>query len=130
MNKSELIDHMAESAGISKTEATKALDAFTSGITATLKGGDSVTLVGFGTFSVSDRSARNGRNPQTGETIKIAARRVPRFKAGKGFSGEVAGDAKKPAAAATKKPAAAKAAAPAAAKAAPAAKKPAAPKKK
>ncbi len=127
MNKTELIDHMAESASITKAQASAALDAFTSGITSTLKGGDSVTLVGFGTFSVSDRSARNGRNPQTGETIKIAARRVPRFKAGKGFSTEVAGDAKKPAAA--KKAAPAKAAG--AAKAAPAAaKKPAAPKKK
>lgn len=122
MNKSELIDHMAEGAGINKAQAAAALDAFTTGITATLKGGDSVTLVGFGTFSVSDRSARNGRNPQTGETIKIAARRVPRFKAGKGFSSEVGGIAEKKAAP--------KKAAAGAAKAAPAAAKKAAPAKK
>ena len=93
MNKAELIDHIAETAGISKTQANAAMDAFTGGIVSALQGGDRVTLVGFGTFSVSDRAARTGRNPQTGEVIKIKARRVPKFKAGKDFSSEI-GDAK------------------------------------
>ena len=102
MNKAELIDHIAENAGISKTQANAAMDAFTSGIVSALQGGDRVTLVGFGTFSVSDRAARNGRNPQTGEVIKIKARRVPKFKAGKDFSTEI-GDNKPKKAAAKKK---------------------------
>jgi len=83
MNKAELINNLAEDAGITKTQANTALDSFVEAVTKTLKGGGKVTLVGFGTFSVSKRAARNGRNPQTGEVIKIKARKVARFKAGK-----------------------------------------------
>ncbi|HEX4877349.1 MAG TPA: HU family DNA-binding protein [Chitinophagaceae bacterium] len=83
MNKAELIAKIAEDTGINKTEANAALDSFIEAVTKTLKAGGKVTLVGFGTFSVSKRSARNGRNPQTGEVIKIKARKVARFKAGK-----------------------------------------------
>lgn len=89
MNKSDLIDAMAEAAGISKVAAKAALEAFTDSVTATLKKGDKVALVGFGTFSVSKRAARNGRNPQTGKTIKIAAKKVAKFKAGAGLSDAV-----------------------------------------
>ncbi|HVE61268.1 MAG TPA: HU family DNA-binding protein [Chitinophagaceae bacterium] len=89
MNKAELISTIAEEAGITKTQANTALDAFVDAVTKTLKKGDKVTLVGFGTFSVSKRAARNGRNPQTGETIKIKARKVARFKAGKELSGKM-----------------------------------------
>ncbi|MBS1687342.1 MAG: HU family DNA-binding protein [Bacteroidetes bacterium] len=89
MNKAELIDKIAKDSGITKTQANEALDSFTNSVVATLKKGDRVTLVGFGTFSVSDRSARNGRNPQTGEVIKIKARKVPKFKAGKEFSAKI-----------------------------------------
>ena len=85
MNKSELVSAMAEAAGITKGEADKALDAFTDTVTETLKKGDKVSLVGFGTFSTSERAARKGRNPQTGAEIQIAARTVPKFKAGKGL---------------------------------------------
>lgn len=91
MNKAELIDQMAQEAGITKTQASGALDAFTDAVIATLKKGDRVTLVGFGTFSVSERAARNGRNPQTGEVIKIKASKVPKFKAGKEFATKIAG---------------------------------------
>lgn len=83
MNKAELIAQIADEAGITKTQANTALDSFVDAVTKTLKKGDKVTLVGFGTFSVSKRAARNGRNPQTGEVIKIKARKVARFKAGK-----------------------------------------------
>lgn len=83
MNKSQLIDAISEHADISKAAATRALDALTDNITKALAEGDSVALVGFGTFSVRERAARDGRNPQTGETIKIAAAKVPSFKAGK-----------------------------------------------
>ena len=83
MNKSQLIDSMASKADISKAAATRALEAFDSSVTDALKSGDSVSLVGFGTFSVRERAARDGRNPQTGETIKIAAAKVPAFKPGK-----------------------------------------------
>jgi DNA-binding protein HU-beta len=83
MNKAELIAQISDEAGITKTQANTALDSFVDAVTKTLKKGDKVTLVGFGTFSVSKRQARNGRNPQTGEVIKIKARRVARFKAGK-----------------------------------------------
>ena len=83
MNKAELIAKISEDTGITKTQANAALDSFTEAVTKTLKGGGKVTLVGFGTFAVSKRSARNGRNPQTGEVIKIKARKVARFKAGK-----------------------------------------------
>jgi DNA-binding protein HU-beta len=83
MNKGELITKLSEDAGITKTQANDALDSFIEAVTKTLKGGGKVTLVGFGTFSVSKRSARNGRNPQTGAIIKIKARKVAKFKAGK-----------------------------------------------
>ncbi|NWN91518.1 HU family DNA-binding protein [Marinobacter adhaerens] len=89
MNKSELIDEIAESADISKAAAGRALDAMTSSITGALKKGDQVTLIGFGTFSVKDRAARTGRNPQTGEEIQIAASKVPGFKAGKALKDAV-----------------------------------------
>jgi DNA-binding protein HU-beta len=85
MNKSELIDSVAENAGISKADAQRALDATIESITKALKKGDTVSLVGFGTFSVKQRAARTGRNPATGETIKIKASKTPSFKAGKGF---------------------------------------------
>ena len=83
MNKADLIARVADDAGITKTQANAALDSFTEAVTKTLKAGGKVTLVGFGTFSVSKRSARNGRNPQTGGVIKIKAKKVARFKAGK-----------------------------------------------
>jgi len=83
MNKSELIDAVAASADISKAAAGRALDATLDTIADSLKEGDQVTLVGFGTFQVKHRAARAGRNPQTGETIQIAESNVPGFKAGK-----------------------------------------------
>jgi DNA-binding protein HU-beta len=89
MNKAELIAKIAEDASITKTQANTALDSFVEAVTKTLKGGGKVTLVGFGTFSVSKRAARNGRNPQTGEVIKIKARKVARFKAGKELSAKL-----------------------------------------
>ena len=89
MNKSELIDAMAADAGISKVAAKACLDSFTGNVTSTLKGGGKVALVGFGTFSVSKRAARTGRNPQTGKTIQIAAKNVAKFKAGAGLSNSV-----------------------------------------
>jgi len=89
MNKSELIDAMASDAGISKAAAKKALESFTENVTAALKKGDKVSLVGWGTFSVSKRAARTGRNPQTGDTIQIAAKNVAKFKAGAGLSDAV-----------------------------------------
>jgi len=89
VNKSELIDAIASSADISKAAAGKALDAVIESVTGALKKGDDVVLVGFGTFSVKERAARDGRNPQTGDTIKIAAAKVPGFKAGKGLKDAV-----------------------------------------
>lgn len=86
MNKSELIQKLSDGADITKTQANAALDAFVDAVTKTLKGGGKVTLVGFGTFSVSKRAARNGRNPQTGAVIKIKAKKVAKFKAGKELS--------------------------------------------
>ena len=83
MNKSELIDAIAESADRSKASAGRALDAAVDAITNALKADDTVSLVGFGTFSVKERAARTGRNPQTGEPIEIAAAKIPSFKAGK-----------------------------------------------
>jgi DNA-binding protein HU-beta len=83
MNKSELINHIAKHADISQAAAGRALEAVVSGIKESLKTGTEVTLVGFGTFSVSNRAARSGRNPRTGNTIEIAAARVPKFKPGK-----------------------------------------------
>ena len=82
MNKSELIDAMAADAGISKAAAKKALESFTSNVTDALKKGDKIALVGFGTFSVSERAKREGVNPRTKEKIKIAAKKVAKFKAG------------------------------------------------
>jgi DNA-binding protein HU-beta len=89
MNKAELIDAMANGAGISKADAKKALDAFIDTTTGALKKGDRVALVGFGSFSVSKRSARTGRNPQTGKEIKISAKNVVKFKAGADLGGAV-----------------------------------------
>ena len=89
MNKAELIAKIAEDAGVTKTQANASLDSFIEAVTKTLKGGGKVTLVGFGTFSVSKRAARTGRNPQTGATIKIKAKKVARFKAGKELSGKL-----------------------------------------
>ena len=86
MNKAELIEKIAKDANMTKVQANEAIDSFTSAVVTTLKKGDKVTLIGFGTFSVTARAARNGRNPQTGATIKIKARKVPKFKAGKDFS--------------------------------------------
>ncbi|MEQ8290282.1 MAG: HU family DNA-binding protein [Gammaproteobacteria bacterium] len=83
MNKAELIDAIADSADLSKAAAGRALDSAIDTITKALKKGDTVTLVGFGTFSVRKRNARTGRNPRTGEEIKIKASKVPGFKAGK-----------------------------------------------
>ncbi|MGD8576241.1 MAG: HU family DNA-binding protein [Thiohalophilus sp.] len=89
MNKSELIDAVAEGADISKAAATRAVDTMFDSITNTLKSGSQVTLVGFGTFTVKDRAARTGRNPRTGEPIQIAASKVPGFKAGKALKDAV-----------------------------------------
>lgn len=82
MKKSELIEKMSADAGITKTQATAALDSFTNCVGSCLKGDDRLTLIGFGTFSVSKRNARTGVNPKTGEKIQIAAKNVAKFKAG------------------------------------------------
>jgi len=89
VNKSELIDKVAASADIPKAVAGRALDAVIESITGALQEGDSVVLVGFGTFSVKDRAARTGRNPQTGNPIQIAAAKIPGFKAGKALKDAV-----------------------------------------
>jgi DNA-binding protein HU-beta len=89
MNKAELIDAMASQAGLSKADAKRALDAFIDTTGSALKKGDRVALVGFGSFSVSKRSARKGRNPRTGKEINIAAKNVVKFKAGAELSGNV-----------------------------------------
>ena len=89
MTKAELIVAMAGGAGISKSAASKALDAYVGAVTKELKKGGKVGLVGFGTFSVSKRKAREGRNPQTGKAIKIPAKKVVKFKAGKELSNKV-----------------------------------------
>ncbi|ENX58173.1 MULTISPECIES: HU family DNA-binding protein [Acinetobacter] len=91
MNKSELINHIAASAGISKTQATAALQAVETGVIDTLANGGQVALTGFGTFKVTERAARTGRNPKTGEALQIAASKVPTFKAGKGLKDAVNG---------------------------------------
>jgi len=83
MNKTELIDHIAASADIPKVTATRALEAMLSAVTTTLKDSGSVTLAGFGTFLVGKRAARTGRNPRTGDQIRIAAAQVPKFRPGK-----------------------------------------------
>ena len=90
MNKTELIEHIARQASISKATAGKAVDALTSGVIAALAKGQSVGIVGFGTFKPAKRAARLGRNPKTGETMKIAAKTVPKFKAGSGFKESLA----------------------------------------
>ncbi len=89
MNKGDLINKIAENANLSKAQATDALNAVLDGITEALKEGDKVTLIGFGTISVNRREARTGRNPQTGESIKIAAKNVVKFKPGKELSDAV-----------------------------------------
>ena len=89
MNKSQLVDAIAKEAKLSKASSTKALDAFMATTKKALKKGDKIALVGFGTFSVSKRAARKGRNPQTGKEIKIAAKKVAKFKAGSDLSAAV-----------------------------------------
>jgi DNA-binding protein HU-beta len=89
MNKAELIDAIAKDAKISKNQAGEALNALQNNVQAALKQGDKVTLVGFGTFGVSKRAARTGRNPQTGKAIKIAARKVVRFAPGKALKDSI-----------------------------------------
>lgn len=82
MNKGDLVKKIADGAKVNKAQAAAALDSFTTAVTGSLKKGEKVTLVGFGTFSISKRSARKGRNPQTGKPINIAAKKVAKFKAG------------------------------------------------
>lgn len=89
MNKSELVEYIAESADISKAAAARSLDAMIEAVKEALKKDQSVTLVGFGTFSVGERAARSGRNPRTGEVIKIKSAKVPKFKAGKALKDAV-----------------------------------------
>lgn len=89
MNKTELIEHISAKADLSKADATRALDAFIDAVKTTLKDDDAVTLVGFGTFSVSERAARVGRNPRTGEAIDIKQARVPKFRPGKALKDAV-----------------------------------------
>lgn len=89
MNKGDLVDSIAKQSGLTKTDAAKALDATLDAITGTLGTGDKVTLPGFGTFSTSKRSARTGRNPQTGKEIQIKAKTVAKFKAGKNLADSV-----------------------------------------
>ncbi|MGV8001117.1 MULTISPECIES: nucleoid-associated protein HU-beta [Photorhabdus] len=89
VNKSQLIDKIAADSNISKAAAGRVVDAFISSVTAALKDGDDVALVGFGTFAVRERSARTGRNPQTGKELKIAAAKVPAFRPGKGLKDAV-----------------------------------------
>ncbi len=95
MNKTELVDAIVNDAKVSKKEAEAVVNAFTANVTKALKKGDKVTLIGFGTFEVGKRSARTGRNPQTGETIKIKAAKTPKFKAGKALKDAVNGAKKK-----------------------------------
>jgi DNA-binding protein HU-beta len=85
LNKSDLIDHIATQADLSKASATRALEAVLGGIESALKAGDTVSLVGFGTFAVGEREARTGRNPRTGEELEIKAAKVPKFRPGKGL---------------------------------------------
>ena len=89
MNKAELVAKIAEDAGLTKVQANAAIDSFVVAVTKTLKGNGKVTLVGFGTFSVTKRAARMGRNPQTGVAIKIKAKKVAKFKAGKELSAKI-----------------------------------------
>lgn len=85
VNKTELVEYIAEQADISKAAAARALEALIGGVKKTLKKGGSVSIVGFGTFAVTKRAARSGRNPRTGDTIKIKAAKVPKFRPGKGL---------------------------------------------
>lgn len=105
MNKSELVDAIAERTGLTKADSERALSAVIDIVENTVKGGEKVTVPGFGTFSVSERKARTGRNPQTGATIKIAASKAPKFTAGSAFKAAVnsKGKAAKAPAKATKK---------------------------
>lgn len=89
MNKNDLVAKVATTAGLSKANSTKAVDSVFDAITASLKGGEEVRLVGFGTFSISNRRATEGRNPRTGEKIKIPASKQPKFKAGKALKDSV-----------------------------------------
>ena len=89
MNKAELIEAIADAVDLTKADAGKALDGLVDAITAALKAGDTVSLVGFGSFQVKERAARQGRNPQTGATIDIAAAKIPSFKAGKALKDAV-----------------------------------------
>ncbi len=89
MNKSELIDSIAKKSGLNKTQSAEALNAVMDSVGEALEKGDSVSLVGFGTFSVKERKARTGRNPRTGTELKIPASKVPSFKAGKGLKDRV-----------------------------------------
>lgn len=89
MNKSELVDAIADDANLTKADAGRALDGILKSVSKALKGGDTVSLVGFGTFSVKKRAKRQGRNPQTGETITIKAAKIPSFKAGKALKDAV-----------------------------------------
>ncbi len=89
MNKTELIDSMAAKTGLTKKNAEAALNAFVETVSEELTKGEKVSLVGFGTFEVSERAEREGRNPQTGETMKIAASKAPKFKAGKALKDQV-----------------------------------------
>ena len=89
MNKNDLVAEVAKTTGLSKTDAAKAADAMLQAVSCALKGGDEVRLVGFGTFSVANRSATEGRNPRTGEKIQIPASKQPKFKAGKGLKDAV-----------------------------------------
>lgn len=89
MNKADLINHVAASAGLNKADAAGAVEAVLSGITGALKNDDAVSLVGFGTFSVVERAARTARNPRTGDPIEVAASKAPKFKAGKALKDAV-----------------------------------------
>ncbi len=94
MNKSELVTAVADKAKLSKKDAERAVDAFTGAVAAGLKKGDKIQLIGFGTFEVAKRSAREGRNPQTGEKMKIKAAKIPKFKPGKALKDAVNGSKK------------------------------------
>lgn len=104
LNKSELVDAVAAKAGLTKSQASDAIDAVVGAVQETLKGGGQVSLVGFGVFLTGERAARTGRNPRTGEEIQIPAARLPRFKPGKGFRDAVALEIEKPAPVAKPKP--------------------------
>ena len=89
MNKQDLVGAVAQQAGLTKVQAAKAVDAYHSVVTGAIKAGDSVAVVGFGTFTVGERKARTGRNPKTGAALKIKAAKVPKFKPGKGLKDAV-----------------------------------------